>query len=426
MGLTAAETAPESAGRRMAWGTVDQGLSSLSNFLLVAVVAHATSRTAFGAFALLMAVYLIVDGLCQAVASTPLAVLHTGHEAGLARATSRATGTALVMGLLAGALLFGLAPLTGSEVAPAQAALALGLGGLTLQDAWRFAFVAQGRPARAVLNDTVCAAVQLVTVAALLASHVTTAAPYVLAWSGAAAVAALLGCLQARVWPAPLGVVAWLRATRALAPRFALETLLVRASTQLTLFGVAGIVGLAGVAAIRGAQLLFSPLNLVYLGALLSLVPELVRVRTVDPARLLYLGIATSLGAVLCVLCLAAALVLLPSAGGGMLLGDTWSSARPLLLAVALQNLAIASTIGPQVTLKALAAARQSLRSHAVHSLLIVVGAVAGSLAHGAEGAAFGIAAGTTGGAIVWWHALHGQARLPRRGASPAIGFEAG
>ena len=70
-----------------------------------------------------------------------------------------------------------------------------------MQDSWRYAFFALGRGSQAFLNDMVWASVLLPALVFLRVTGQTNVFWFVFAWGAAAAVAAAVGPLQARVVP---------------------------------------------------------------------------------------------------------------------------------------------------------------------------------------------------------------------------------
>ena len=159
---TDAPTAPAETGRpgviqavrRLGWGVADQGISSLSNFALGLFVARSFGASNFGAFTLAFITYTVVINAARGLATDPLLVRFSGdlvHR--WRRATSAATGTALVVGVAVGVLCVVAGLLLPDPVGPAFVALGIGLPGLALQDSWRFAFFACGRGSSAFIND---------------------------------------------------------------------------------------------------------------------------------------------------------------------------------------------------------------------------------------------------------------------------------
>ena len=124
---------------------------------------------------------------------------------------------------------------------------------------------------------------------------------FVLAWGGAAMVGGLFGAAQAGILPRLSQVGRWLRTHRDLGVRYFSENLTYSAATQLRLYGVGAIVGLAAVGALRGAELLLGPVNLIMMGlGTLMAIPEAARLANRDLARMrrFVVGLAVLLAAV--------------------------------------------------------------------------------------------------------------------------------
>src|SRR5690349_17381419 len=66
--------------RRVAWGVVDQGLSSLSNVAVGFLAARALGADAFGSFALAFATYTLVLGASRSLCTDPLSVRFSASE----------------------------------------------------------------------------------------------------------------------------------------------------------------------------------------------------------------------------------------------------------------------------------------------------------------------------------------------------------
>jgi O-antigen/teichoic acid export membrane protein len=147
--------------RRAGWSFVDQALSSATNFALGIFVAAVTVPAELGAFSLVYAAYGVCLGLSAGLVSTPL-VVRFSARAGTAPATAalRSVRAALAVGLVSGLVVVLAATVLPTSVRSSVLVLGLGLPGLLTQEAWRFAFVAQGRSAAAAANDAVWAVLQ--------------------------------------------------------------------------------------------------------------------------------------------------------------------------------------------------------------------------------------------------------------------------
>lgn len=391
--------------RRASWGFVDQVLSSVSNFALSAFVAATVSAPAFGAFTVVYGIYNFALGFSGGLASVPLVVRYSaaGRDA-FGRACRASVGTALVVGILAGMVCFAAAPFTTAAVAGPLRALGATLPGLLLQDAWRYSFVADARPARAAANDTLWIVLQLIGIGALLVVNDVSALTMVLVWGGSGTVAALIGCWQARALPQPRHVVGWLRHQRAITWRYAAEAVVHRSGTWLVLALVGAVAGLRAVGGLRGAMLLLAgPLNLLFMGASFAFLSEGVRLLHRSPGRFepairVLTAAGTTIAGAWCLLVL-----VLAEPIGSRVLGATWPQAKPLILPLIIMMVALGALVGPAQGMLALGAARRSLFTQLAGLTLQLPLVVAAAAADGAPGAALAFSFSDVVLALVAW-----------------------
>lgn len=407
---------------RLTWGLADQAVSSLTNFAVGLLVARSLSAAEFGAFSLAWVTYGVALNLSRGLGTDPLVVRYSGTSRQVWRtAVPASAGTALAVGL-AGGVVCAVAGLTlGGTLGAAFVALGIVLPGLLLQDAWRYAFFAAGKGSRAFANDMLWA-VALVPLLGLASSIDTgtrsSVTWFVLAWGTAAAVAAIVGCLQTRLLPDLRGVVGWLSRQRDLGARYLVENVSQGVSSQLRMYGVGAIAGLAAAGTIRGAELLLGPFLAVLMGVSLFAVPEAARVLRRSTRTLwhfcLGVGGLQSLGTLAWCLAL---LLLLPDAVGAEVLGPVWATASTLILPVSLSVMNAGFSAGATAGLRALGAARRSLRAQLFTSSAYLVLGVIGAIAGGAFGSACGCAVATLLGAAVWWWQLRDGLRDHDRAA---------
>lgn len=398
------------AAGRLSWGLGDQAVSSLINFGVGLFVARSLGVTGFGVFTLAWVSHGVVLNLSRGLTSDPFVVRFSGVAAGSWRAAARgACGTALLVGVLAGAL----SALAGTgfvaaglgDIGAAFLALAIVLPVLLLQDCWRFAFVASGRGRAAFANDVVRAAVMVP--ALLLAAADGSVFGFVVAWGAASAVASGYGCWQALALPSPRGAVGWLRGHRDLGVRYLVENVSNSGASQLRSYGVGGIAGLGAVGALRGAELLLGPFLAVLMGLSMVAVPEAARVLRRSPRGLRRFCVLLGGGQAVAALVWGMALLLaLPDGVGRAVLGPVWAVAAPLILPVTLSVTGAGVVAGASAGLHALGAARRSMRSQLLASVLYLTCGLAGAAVAGAAGASWGSAAAMWVGAAVWWHQL--------------------
>ncbi|MFE6756969.1 hypothetical protein ACFVDQ_25725 [Streptomyces sp. NPDC057684] len=407
MTIEGEETRPTaaSAGRgvvgRLSWGLADQAASSLSNFAVGIYVARSLGVTAFGVFSLAWVTYGVVLSVSRGVGTDPLVVRFSGvPDASWRGAVARSSGTALGVGAAIGTVCLAVGLALGGSVGIAFACLGVMLPGLLLQDAWRYAFFAAGTGRKAFVNDVVWG-VALVP-AMVLAARVDSVAAFVLAWGASAAVAALYGCLQSGIRPQLTGARQWLRTHRDLGYRYLVENTCLSGASQLRAYGLGAIVGVGAVGAVRGSELLLGPFLAVLMGLSLVTVAEAARVLRQAPHRLGPFCLLLGGGQAVAALLWGAALLLMPDQVGEFVLGDVWQSTSPLIVPAVLGVAGAGLGTGAAAGLRALAAARRSLRSQLFASACYVSGGLGGAAVAGTVGSAWGVAVATLCGSAVW------------------------
>ncbi|AJC60812.1 putative integral membrane protein [Streptomyces sp. 769] len=416
--------APRTAKRamvgRLSWGLADQAASSLSNFVVGIYVARSLGLTAFGVFSLAWVTYGVVLSVSRGLATDPLVVRFSGvSDASWRAAVARSSGTALGVGAAIGVACLAVGPALGGDVGSAFACLGVVLPGLLLQDAWRYAFFAAGTGRKAFVNDLVWG-VALVP-AMVLAARVGSVAAFVLAWGASAAVAAAYGALQSGIRPRLTGAREWLREHRDLGYRYLVENVSTSGASQLRAYGLGAIVGVGAVGAVRGAELLLGPFMAVLMGLSLVTVAEAARVLRRTPHRLGTFCLLLGGGQAVAALLWGAALLLVPDRVGELVLGGVWSSASQLIVPAALGVAGAGLGTGAAAGLRALAAARRSLRCQLFASTCYVIGGLGGAAVAGTVGSAWGVAAATVCGSAVWWLQLRSALRERHQNPIPEV-----
>jgi O-antigen/teichoic acid export membrane protein/capsular polysaccharide biosynthesis protein len=408
---------------RFSWGLMDQGMSSLSNAAVSFYIARELGAVKFGAFSLAYVTYSFALNGSRGLATDPLLVRFSGTDAATwRRAVANCTGTAVISGLVAGALALAAAEALSGTARLAFLALGITLPGLMLQDSWRYSFFAAGRGSQAFLNDTIWTVSLLPALVILRITHHNTVFWFILAWGLCAAVGALSGPFQARVIPSPTGAVHWLSNNRDLGPRYLAENTSNAGASQLRTYGIGIIAGLAAVGYVQAAGLLMGPFLVVFMGISAVTVPEASRIVRRSPRFLLFYCLLVGGG--LAVLALAwggALLVALPRGLGNLLLGKLWRPTDPLVLPVTIGVMGACLTTGATAGLHALGAARRSLRAMIIASAFYLSLGLLGALQGGALGTARGVALATWIGSLLWWRQLRVAMREHRIPVSLAI-----
>ena len=395
--------------RHGGWGVADQAFSSLTNFMVGIMVARSLGPVQFGAFGIAFATYGLALGLSSSLAAQPLLVRFSATPDHVWRpAAASATGTALSMGALVGVICLVISLVVPGALSGAYLALGLTLPGLLLQDSWRLAFFSANRGLDAFVNDVIWAAILAPAFAFLLLRGHVTLFSMTLAWGISANVAALAGLAQARLLPSPRRTLRWLREHRDLGPRFLAEAALLSGTVQATVASVGAVAGLPAIAGIRGAQMLLGPPYVFSKGFRLTILPQAVVAARQSKYAVRRLCATQSITMSAAMLVWGLLLLLVPEPWGRWLLGPTWEPVHRMLLPVTLTYAAGAATLGASAGLRALAAAKRSLRSRIVASCLQFSGGVAGAVLAGGVGAAWGQAIAGVMATYVFWRFLLG------------------
>jgi O-antigen/teichoic acid export membrane protein len=418
---------------RFGWGLADQLLSSATNFLLALLVARTVGPRELGAFSVAYATFTFSLGAVRAIAAELLAVRHSAVSVDEWRnGVKGSAGIALLAGGLlgAGCLLAG-----ASTVGPFRAVfgiVGISLPFLLVQDVWRFAFFARGRGGAAFVNDVVWAVAMFGAFAVLRHFDVSSVAWLTLGWAGAGCLAALTGLLQLKVLPSsPLAAVKWLRHHRDIAPRFFAEFAVGTGISNLTLFAIGGIAGLGELGRLRAGEIAIGPLNVLFAGVGLVATPEGVRLLRESPRRLMYACRWLSLAMGAGVVAWGTVILFVPRSIGEAVLHANWDVARSLLPPLLIALAGYGFSFGAWTGLRALAAARRSLRARCIDGVLTLVLGLGGAYVAGANGVAWGYALNGFSRSInAWWHfsvALreHGRGNEARGVTEAAIAPEA-
>lgn len=414
------------ASRRLSWGVADQAMSSISNFAVNIYIARTLGAVQYGAFALAYVTYGFALNASRGLGTDPLLVRFSGTDLPTwKRAVARCTGTATVMGLVMGALALVVSMFLHGTTGMAFLALGLTLPGLLVQDSWRFAFFALGRGGQAFLNDTIWTIALIPALVVLRQTGHANVFWFVFAWGAAAAVAAVIGPLQARVLPRASGGWGWVSQHRDLGPRYLAEGTLNSSQNQLRNYGIGFILGLGALGYVQAANTLMGPFMVIFFGMGLVLLPEAARILRRAPGRLPLFCACASGGLALLGLAWGVVLLLaLPRGLGHLMLGSLWQPTYPLVLPSTIAVMGGCVQAGAGTGLHALGSARRSLRAMAIASALFVVCGLIGAAVGGAAGTMYGAAVASWAGAVLFWlqlrHALRDSRDAPAGAPVPA------
>lgn len=400
--------------RRAGWNVIDQALSALGNMALMFVVANAVDASAFGAFAIGFLVYSIAVAVGRALAGQPLQIRHSDEPPDVFRAVARdAQAATISLGVLGGIVCAAVGLVLGEALGHTLVAVAVCLPLLMLQDTLRMAFITNRSPQNAALIDFVKVVAQFGLLFAFLAAGWDEVGLLTLSWGIAAIISALVGMALLRSTPRRGGTLPWLRKQRDLSKYLLAEYTLGLGAAQLggLLVPVFGTQRDAG--AIRGAQTLLGPLNVLGTAMLGFAVPEVSRSKGARAGRRIQamLVLSGAMGAIAAVYSIV--LLVLPDAVGELLFGDSWAGAQSVLLPLGLNAIASAFGLGPGAMLIGMGLARKTFRLNLVKAPILLGALIPGTIYAGAEGAAWAMFASEAILLPFWaftaWRAAHGQ-----------------
>lgn len=393
------------------WNLGDQVLSSITNLALTVIVARTVTGREFGGFALAITLYILTILVVRATCGQPLLLARAaaGSPAEQRRSVEEALGLGVAFGV--GASVLGLVTAASTTGALQRALFPLGvlLLPLVLQDVCRFVAFAEGRPKRAFGNDLLWTLGQAVAMGAVVATGHASVTTLVWAWGIAGTVASLAALAAAGTRPRVPAGLRFFWANRGMCGRFLGEVLITSGAVQLTLVGVALISGPVDVGALRGAPVLFGPLNLLFAASLTGLLAELAHVAHEGSEQLRRQCRLISTGSLVVSGGYGVVLILLPAAAGRAALGDTWRLTDPLLVPFAVQYAAIGVCLGQVIGLRALASSHRSFGVCFRFTVLFLVLGIGGEWRWGAPGAAWGMAIAAAV-AIGDWYIQFGRA----------------
>ena len=362
----------------------DQVLSSGTNFLAVVIVARSATPEEFGLFSLFLVTFFVATGFNRAV---PHAVAMTMEWDDERARSGYFFLPPMAIGVVASAALV----LTFALLDGAWVPVALLLLPLLLQDAVRMHAFAVQRPELALLSDAVWLVV-MVGGFVLSSSAVGAAA----AWGAGAVV----GLLVTRPWRIRLRFQ-----RRPVGPSVvsaALEFATLSGIGYLTPLLASPIIGVVGVAALQGANVIRGPLILLIQGLMVHRMagpPVLPGTSIREAARLSGATLAVTLACV-------PPLYLLRDAYGPRLLGATWPEVEPLVVPALLGMVLGSVAFGPATVVRKMGRFGLSAKVQGALSPAFVVLPLIGAAAGGPPGFLYATAGVYGLFALTWWIVL--------------------
>ena len=393
------------AGRRAGLVTFDQGISSASNLLMLIWVAHALSAADFGRFSLVFFVWVFTqNGVVRSLVSSTVMV----HPEDADERPRSVLGAAVLLSLAVGALcalLGGGLWWAGSNIGPPLLLVGVLMPLLGVQDAGRFIAIAESKPVRAVVLDSIWLGLMLGGFVAVEVSHGATLMWLVAAWAGTGALSGVWVFVQHGIPRARELSLDWLRERW----HFSWRSLVASSSSAaVALIGsslMAIVSGPLAVAGVRAALLLERPSTTVQTAVATSAATDIAREKS-DNAGLLRHQRRTMTASILVALANLAVLMVIPDSVGKLLLGNVWKIVEPLLLVVGFHVGVLAAQSGVRAALMGRRQIHSVMIVDITGTVLSIVGLVIGAALADAQGAMWGGVVGQGITAVLWWSVL--------------------
>ncbi|NLD77550.1 MAG: hypothetical protein GX643_12885 [Acidimicrobiales bacterium] len=386
--------------KRLSVGVIDQFVSSGANFAMTLYAARRLSADGFGAFSLAMVSIMFAVNLVRCLVSESMLIRPGDTRLERRARAGRAASSAALVGLLASGVFAVAGMLTSGATSGCFFVLAGTAPLLLVQDTMRFVAFARADPAAALLSDTIWAVGQLVCFVAIATLDSASAELVLVGWAVPAGLGAAVHLVRYQVVPAFRTPMAWITENRDLSYRYAVDYLGNQGASQLGIYTLAGVAGVAAVGGLRGSHTLFGLLNVLSAGSLSVLVPE---GRRLVARSMRALDRMSALVAVVFFLASVAAMVVflvMPDSFGEALLGSTWESARKLIIPTGLGMAGSGVLVGLRAGLRSMAGAAELLGARIFTAPAAVLLPLVGSIWSEAMGAAIGLTIS------VWWSVL--------------------
>jgi O-antigen/teichoic acid export membrane protein len=402
---TASKRGTATSQRVMVLTIADQGASSVSNFALAIIVAHYSSASALGVFAILTATYVLSQGLVRSLSSDCL-LTRSETDDGLRSKYERGGYlAAIVCSVSLAVLIAAISGVLPHEFTLPFVIFAVSFPLMACQDFARFIGISRYDPAYAIWLDLAWLVLFLIAYVVLKEQGLTTLAWLFGAWSGAGALVGLwtLRAHFARTKRVEL-LRFWDESERGVGLRFAGQFMLVTSWTYFVSYLLLFVLPLASIGVFKLAQLALGPITVLLAGvqsALIALATKRFQLNAHKAVRFLLIA---GVGSFALTMVWVAIVYGAPTHVMVSLFGRNWPRARAIVpyagLAVAFASFANAAISG----LRAMRAASENLRLSVVMVPFLFLFCLGGAELYGTRGAAGGLAiAGALYSVLGWW-----------------------
>jgi O-antigen/teichoic acid export membrane protein len=383
----------------IAWGVVDQALSSATNLGIAILAGRLLGPAGLGVIFLGFSTYLFALSFVRALITEPFVVATAAFDRAQREAATRACMILVIVAAIAlSALMAVIGLVVADPLGRSLLVFAPWVAVALVQDQWRSVLFRDQRGAAAAFNDGVWAAgmIAMLPFAWAFPHDWSIAAT----WGVGAGVAAVVGLWQVRLRPSRLADAArwWKRELRRLGSWLAIENIILTAGSQATVILLAAELGASDLGGIRAVEVLFAPMTLIGEAFAFPGVPILSRALATSAANArqwawkLGLGAAILVGFYLGVAGPFSAQVL------SRVFGPEFAIFTSLVLPIALAQLLRAASTGFSVLLKADRRVHAIVACRAITTAVVLVLAPLGAYRFGVLGAVWGLALGSAVG----------------------------
>lgn len=413
---------PNPNRNRIAWGFVDQGFSSATNFGLAILAGRLLGPQGFGTVVVGFTFYLVALGFQRSLVNDPLVAV----SAALGEEERRAQARHALTLALAGALLSTGATIVLGAALPGSSArgllyIAPWLAAALIQDVCRAILFRDHRGRAAAVNDGTWLIAMIVALPVAL--RYSSAWTVVGVWGIGAVIAALLGVVQIGLVPARLtpSLDWWWKKAAGLGRWLGAGSIVYTLGAHASTFILAWVLGATALGGLRATSTAFGPLSLVIPALALPGLPMITRAHA--ESRHEASRIAWRLGLTATVVTTAYSAVflvkpdLLP-----VIFGASFSGFERLVLPIALAQIVGASTVGFGLLLRAEGRGRALFACLVAYSAATLSLTTAFAIAWGVVGAAWAGVASAAISCVAIAIATFGRRRwVTRVGAPPQL-----
>lgn len=381
---------------------IDQGLSAVSNLMLLVAVTRTCSTRDVGSVALALTAYSLIIGSARAWILDPLLLRRTTLPASQVLALVALLG--LPIALCGMVITLGL---RGGWSPDLWMALWVGVPMLLLQDGIRYVGFAENRPFIALIADGFwvagfCSLLGLRDVFSLSGGL----GGLTWMWIASAAFGTVSALIASGHTPAVRPWSAMWRSFTAFHHSLLAEYSLSAGVGQVTTFVLPSFVGLAGIGAFRTGQAVFGLTNVLFSAAYVRTLPACSARYPSDRPWVYRRLVGTSLALAAAGAAATVALLALPDNVGLSLLHTTWLDMRSLVLPLGLSTVAGGLLAGASMGIRVVGGGRDILAARLVTVTWATPAVLVGAEQWGVTGAAWGTCLGVVFSVAVYWTLL--------------------